>query len=57
MTHLPSFIRFTLARWRFRKEFAHIDKAISEARRAHKPVRHLLKAKAAVLHHALAGVR
>lgn len=47
--------RRLLTGWRFRKMTRHFDAAIKEARRKHRPVKHLQQAKADFVHSCLRG--
>lgn len=49
--------RYALARWRLRQALRPIDKRINAARRAHKPVRHLIQAKRALILFGLRGAK
>jgi hypothetical protein len=55
MTRLFEPVRYAVARWRLRRVMRPIDRQISAARRKHKPVAHLMAAKRAVIHSALAS--
>lgn len=56
MTNLVPFsLRYAFTKWRLSRVTRPIDRQIAEARRRHKPVRHLMAAKEAVIKTALSG--
>ena len=57
MTRLLETIRFHWTGWRLRQAMRPIDRQIRDARRAHKPVRHLLQAKRELILYGLKGGR
>lgn len=48
-------IRYARAKWALRRVMKPLDKQIAAARRQHKPVKHLLSARTALLNHGLRG--
>lgn len=57
MTRLLETIRYELARWRLRRALRPIELQIRDARRAHKPVRHLIQARRSLILFGLKGGR
>ena len=57
MNRLLEILRYELARWRLRRALRPIELQIRDARRAHKPVRHLLQAKRSLILFGLRGAR
>lgn len=52
---IPFSLRYAFAKWRLSRVTRPIDRQIAEARRRHKPVRHLMAAKASLIASALQG--
>lgn len=46
-------VRYARAKWALRKVMRPIDRQIEDARRQHKPVKHLLQARTALLNYGL----
>jgi hypothetical protein len=57
MKRLLEILRYELARWRLRRAIRPIERQIAEARRNHKPVRHLIQAKRSLVLFGLRGPR
>lgn len=57
MNRLLETLRYHWSGWRLRQTTRHIDRQISDARRAHKPVRHLIQAKRELILFGLRGGR
>lgn len=57
MNRFLEILRYEIARWRLRRALRPIEQQIRDARRAHKPVRHLLQAKRALILFGLRGAR
>jgi hypothetical protein len=57
MNRLLEILRYELARWRLRRAIRPIERQIAEARRNHKPVRHLIQAKRSLILFGLRGPR
>jgi hypothetical protein len=57
MNRLLEILRYELARWRLRRAIRPIERQIAEARRNHKPVRHLIQAKRSLVLFGLRGPR
>ena len=49
MNRLLEILRYQLARWRLRRALRPIERQIADARRNHKPVRHLIQAKRSLI--------
>lgn len=54
---VPLALRYWWTRFRLRRLTRPIDRQIASARRRHKPVRHLLEAKASLIRFGLEGAR
>lgn len=52
---IPFPLRYAIARWRLHWVTRPIDRQIAEARRRHKPVKHLMAAKASLIEAGLRG--
>ena len=57
MNRLLEILRYQIARWRLRRALRPIERQIRDARRDHKPVRHLLQAKRSLILFGLGGGR
>lgn len=57
MNRLLETIRYHWSAWRLRRALRPIERQIRDARRAHKPVRHLLQAKRTLILFGLRGAR
>ncbi len=57
MNRLLEIFRYEFARWRLRRALRPILRQIADARRDHKPVRHLIQAKRALVLYGLRGSR
>jgi hypothetical protein len=57
MNRLLEIFRYEFARWRLRRALRPIERQIADARRNHKPVRHLIQAKRALVLYGLRGSR
>ncbi len=55
MNRLLEIFRYELARWRLRRALRPIERQIADARRNHKPVRHLIQAKRTLVLYGLRG--
>jgi len=55
MNRLLEIFRYELARWRLRSALRPIERQIADARRNHKPVRHLIQAKRTLVLYGLRG--
>lgn len=57
MSRIIEDVRYGFARWRLRRALRPIERQIEAARRAHKPVRHLMQAKRSLILFGLRSAR